>query len=178
MKKLLFISIIALGFAACNQSTSGSGDKKDTTSSKMEGDKMASKDKIYGVAFDYKAPVKLTDLMKDAANLDTTKDYAVEAVVTSVCQSKGCWFRAEDGKGGDVFIKIVGEEKGEELGIPMNTAAGSSLIFYGTPKYREISVKQQRHYLEDAGKSKAEIDAITKPKMEWRFFASGVVVKG
>ncbi len=179
MKKLFIISILAISITACNQGdTNAANNTKDTTSNKSEA-QTASKDHVYGATFDYKTPAKLVDLMKDASKLDTTKDYAVEAVITQVCQKKGCWFNAEDGNGGDIFVKIVSaDDNAEEVGIPMTTATGSSLVFYGTPKYREVSVKQQRHYLEDAGKSKAEIDAITKPKMAWRFFATGVVIKG
>ena len=179
MKILFLLSVAACSFAACNQSsTTAANSVKDTTANKTEAVSV-SKDSVYGVTFDYKTPSKLVDLMKEASKLDTTKDYAVEATITQVCQKKGCWFNAEDGNGGDIFVKIVSDEdKGEEVGIPMTTAIGSSLIFYGTPKYSSVSVKQQKHYLEDAGKSKAEIDAITKPKMAWRFFATGVVIKG
>ncbi len=180
MKNLLFISILAVGFTACNQaSTVASNEKKDSAAvaPKAENGLMAG-DSLYGASFDAQAAVKLTDLMTDVSKMDTTKDIAVSAVVTTVCQQKGCWFRAEDGKGGDVFVKIVSnDEKSEEVGIPMTTPAGSNIVFYGTPKLRTVTVKQQRHYLEDEGKSKAEIEAITKPKQEWRFFATGVVVK-
>ena len=179
MKKLLFITIIAFGWAACNQSNTKSNDNKDSSANKMADHKMSSKDSLYGQSFDHSAPVKLTDLMKDTTKIDTTKNYVVEAVVTTVCQEKGCWFRAEDGKGGDVFIKIKGKNNtGDEVGSPMNTAAGTTVIFYGMPKYKEVSVKTLKHFAEDAGKSKAEIDAIKKSKMEWRFAATGVVIKG
>ncbi len=180
MKKYLFSVIIAIAFTACNQGVTKSNDNsKDSSVAKPVENKSVSKDSVYGVSFDYSSPVKLTDLMKDPSKLDTTKYIAVSAVLTTVCQTRGCWFRAEDGKGGDVFIKILGEKAdGEELGIPMNTPPGGSVIFYGTPKYKKVSVKTQKHYAEEGGKTKAEIDAIKEPKMEWRFFATGVVVKG
>jgi hypothetical protein len=179
MKKLLFISIIAFVLGACNQSNAAKNTSAaDSLKNKSADIKTTPKDSVYGVAFDYKSSQLLTDLMKDPSDLDTTKDYTVLAVVTTVCQKAGCWFRAEDGKGSDVFIKIVSaEDKEEEATIPMTTPAGTNVVFYGTPKLREVSVKTQRHYAEDAGKSKAQIEAIKKPKMEWRFFATGVVVK-
>jgi hypothetical protein len=178
MKKFIFITMIAAVFAACNQGTGKASDDKDSSGVKKENTPV-SKDSLYGKAFDYKDPAKLTELMEDPSKLDTTKDYAVAAVVTTVCQKRGCWFRAEDGKGGDIFVKILTEdENAEEVGIPMTSPAGTNVIFYGTPKYREVSVKTQRHYAEDAGASKEAIEAINKPKMEWRFFATGVVVKG
>ena len=41
---------------------------------------------------------------------------------------------------------------------------------------KTISVEEQRHYAEDAKKPTAEIEAITKPKEEIRFLASGIRV--
>ena len=38
------------------------------------------------------------------------------------------------------------------------------------------SVEELKHYAEDAKKSQDEIDAITEPKTEIRFMASGMVV--
>ncbi len=180
MFKLLSLCTIALFISgSCNQmNTSKNNAASDSLANKPAEVKAEIKDNLYGVKFDYGTSQKLTDLMADPAKLDTTKDYTVSAAVTTVCQKKGCWFRGDDGRGGDVFIKIVSDdEKGEEVGIPMTTPAGTNVIFYGTPKLRELSVKQQRHYLEDAGKSKVEIEAITKPKKEWRFMATGVMIK-
>jgi hypothetical protein len=180
MKKLIFISLLAFCFTACNQNNNTKpGNDKDSSGNKTTEVKPEPGVKVYGVSFDYKSPQALTDLMNDPSKLDTTKDYVVSAVVKTVCQKRGCWFRADDGKGGDVFIKIVTEdENAEEVGIPMTTPEGANLVFYGTPKFKEVSVKQQRHYLEDAGASKADIEAITKPKKEWRFYATGVMMKG
>jgi hypothetical protein len=43
--------------------------------------------------------------------------------------------------------------------------------------YREVtSVDELRHYAEDEGKSKAEIEKITEPKEELKFLASGVIL--
>ena len=41
---------------------------------------------------------------------------------------------------------------------------------------QETSVKELRHYAEDAGKSKEEIAKITKPKVEIRVLANGIKV--
>ena len=39
------------------------------------------------------------------------------------------------------------------------------------------SVKELRHYAEDAGKSKEEIDLITEPEITISFLADGVLIK-
>jgi hypothetical protein len=41
---------------------------------------------------------------------------------------------------------------------------------------KTVSVKELRHFAEDAKKSKAEIDAITQPKTEVNILAKGIVV--
>jgi hypothetical protein len=43
--------------------------------------------------------------------------------------------------------------------------------------YREVtSVEDLRHFAEDEGKSKEEIEAITEPREELKFMASGVLL--
>ena len=53
---------------------------------------------------------------------------------------------------------------------------GKEIILDGFAYSDTTSVEDQRHYAEDAGKSKAEIARITKPKKELAFEAKGVVV--
>jgi Domain of unknown function (DUF4920) len=54
--------------------------------------------------------------------------------------------------------------------------AGTKVIFEGQPAVKTTSVADQRHYAEDAGKSKEEIAKITEPKTELTFVAEGVLV--
>ena len=53
---------------------------------------------------------------------------------------------------------------------------GKTIVVDGTATLKETSVEMQKHYAEDAGKSKAEIDAITKPKKEITMEAKGILV--
>ena len=53
---------------------------------------------------------------------------------------------------------------------------GKNVVLEGNAETKVISVDEQKHYAEDAKKSQAEIDAITKPKEEIRFLASGIKV--
>lgn len=41
----------------------------------------------------------------------------------------------------------------------------------------QTSVEELRHYAEDAGKSKEEIESITEPRIEYTFMADGVYLK-
>ena len=92
--------------------------------------------------------------------------------VESVCQAKGCWMNITDGnENNDVFVKF------EDYGFFMpKDISGREVIMEGVA-YREVtSVDELRHYAEDEGLSKEEIEAITEPKEELKFMASGVLL--
>jgi hypothetical protein len=106
-------------------------------------------------------------------NVSETKqsDVKVEAEVESVCQAKGCWMKVKlaDGNTMRVTFKDYG------FFVPKDIS-GKKIIFEGTPEVTTTSVDEQRHYAQDAGKSKEEIAKITEPKRELTFVAKGVLV--
>ena len=53
---------------------------------------------------------------------------------------------------------------------------GKTIVVDGTATLKETSVDMLKHYAEDAGKTKAEIDAITQPKKEITMQARGILV--
>ena len=61
--------------------------------------------------------------------------------------------------------------------LPVEDLKGRTVVFAGTAKHEVISVDDQRHFAEDAGKSAEEIQAITTPQEELRFVADGVILK-
>ena len=54
--------------------------------------------------------------------------------------------------------------------------AGREVIVDGFAFIEEVSVEDQRHFAEDAGKSLDEIAAITEPKRTLSFTSSGVLI--
>ena len=52
-----------------------------------------------------------------------------------------------------------------------------TVIVEGKAFVKETPVDELRHYAEDAGKSKEEIEKITEPKKEYAFEANGVLMK-
>ncbi|MFI1770771.1 DUF4920 domain-containing protein [Thalassobellus citreus] len=94
------------------------------------------------------------------------------AKVTSVCQAKGCWMRLDLEDGNEVMVKF------KDYGFFMpKDIAGKEVIINGKAFVEEVSVDEQRHYAEDAGKPKEEIALITKPKRTYSFEADGVLLK-
>ena len=59
--------------------------------------------------------------------------------------------------------------------MPLNIV-GKDVVLQGEAKKTITSVEMLKHYAEDAGKSKEEIEKITEPKTEIEFIATGVLV--
>ena len=99
----------------------------------------------------------------------------IEATVSEVCQMKGCWMSlssVETTNNTPVMVRF----KDYAFFVPKDIS-GRTVIIEGMA-YREITpIDELRHYAEDAGKSKKEIDAITEPKEELKFMANGVLLK-
>ncbi len=93
------------------------------------------------------------------------------AKVNEVCQAKGCWMRLELGDN-EAMVRF----KDYGFFMPMNIAE-KEVIVNGKAFVSEMSVEEQRHYAEDAGKSAEEIEAITEVKVTYSFEADGVLLK-
>tara|TARA_R110002049_G_scaffold95397_8_gene234282 strand:+ start:6437 stop:6940 length:504 start_codon:yes stop_codon:yes gene_type:complete len=94
------------------------------------------------------------------------------AKVNDVCQAKGCWMTLNLEDGNEVMVTF----KDYGFFMPKNIA-GKAVIVNGKAFVNEVSVDEQRHYAEDAGKTKEEIAQITKPKKTYSFEADGVLLK-
>src|SRR5690606_19146450 len=92
--------------------------------------------------------------------------------IEECCQKKGCWMKIDMGEGKTMRVSF----KDYAFFVPMNSA-GKEVIMDGVATMEETSVEALRHFAEDAGKSKEEIEAITAPKRELVFEASGVLLK-
>ena len=95
-----------------------------------------------------------------------------KATVTDVCQAKGCWMKLELSNGEQAMVRF----KDYGFFMPMNIA-GKEVIVNGLAFVEEMSIADQQHYAEDAGKTDAEIAQITKPKKTYGFEADGVLLK-
>ncbi len=99
-----------------------------------------------------------------------TLDVKVTGKVVEVCKAEGCWLRMETANG-SMMIKM----KGHAFFVPLSMN-GKTIVVDGTATLKETSVAMLKHYAEDAGKSKAEIDAIKEPKKEITMQAKGILV--
>jgi len=93
------------------------------------------------------------------------------AEVHEVCQAKGCWMRLNLDDENEVMVKF----KDYGFFVPKDIT-GKKVIINGQAFVEEVSMDEQRHYAEDAGKSAEEIASITVPKRTYSFEADGVLV--
>ncbi|WP_372756944.1 DUF4920 domain-containing protein [Mariniflexile sp.] len=159
MKNVLFVCVCLFMFISSKQKL---GAQTDETVNKSFGKEIISDDavNVSTLASKYKI-IQVGDTI-------TTK---VMAKVNSVCQAKGCWMRLDLEDGNEVMVKF----KDYAFFMPKDIA-GNYVIINGSAFVEEVSVEEQRHYAEDAGKSAEEIASITVPKRTLSFEADGVLL--
>ncbi|MCH7409254.1 DUF4920 domain-containing protein [Belliella sp. DSM 111904] len=92
--------------------------------------------------------------------------------IKEVCTKKGCWMTLDLPNGETMRVTF----KDYGFFVPLN-AHGYPVIIEGIATRSVTDVATLKHYAEDAGKTKEEIDEITTPKEEYAFEAVGVVIK-
>ena len=95
----------------------------------------------------------------------------LSGTVSDVCRTMGCWLEIEDAEGTRVLVM----NKDHAFFIPRN-ARGRLVHAVGFAVREEHSVEFLKHLAMDAGKSQAEIDAITEPKTRVLFIAEAVIL--
>ena len=127
----------------------------------------------FGEAFEAKKVMKYDKFIKKMSKKGGLEEVVVKGKVEAVCQMKGCWMNIVSDKNTDdaTFVKF------QDYGffVPKDIS-GRTVIMKGNAYMETTSVEELRHMAEDAGKSKEEIAAITAPKEELKFMATGVIL--
>jgi len=153
MKKLLLAVLLFSGISAMAQPPNVPAEK---------GTNFGAKVKSKGAV----SPDQLVDLLGNKNEAEVK----VKGKVAEVCKAEGCWLRMETANG-TMLIKM----KDHAFLVPL-VLNGKTIVAQGIATVKETSVEMLKHYAEDAGKTKAEIDAITEPKKEIVMQAKGVLV--
>lgn len=95
----------------------------------------------------------------------------IMGTVESVCKKKGCWLKMDAGDGQTMMVRFYDYA----FFVPKD-CEGKKIILEGSAYKTETSVDELKHYAEDAGKSKEEIENITKPETSISFEATGVLL--
>jgi hypothetical protein len=169
MKKFYVIGFAAVLFAACG----GSGSQAPATDSLQVAPTTDSAATVlyFGEQITEDSAIAINELKTLMGN---QKEMNVKLVGTieGVCQKKGCWMELTNEGAEPLRVTF----KDYAFFMPKD-AAGRTAIISGIAKVEETSVADLQEYAKDAGKSKEEIAAITEPKQELAFEASGVILK-
>ena len=114
-------------------------------------------------------PISVNDLEKKIG--DAKYEGQVTGKVVEVCKTMGCWAKIERADGSTVMIKV----KDHEFAMPLDLI-GKTVVAEGTAEVKKTSVSMLKHYAEDAGKSKEEVEKIKEPKKEVIMIIKGVKV--
>lgn len=159
MKYLLFLLLAPAAFSVCAQESISTEGKKGAYVS-------------YGDAITADGAITMAEFAKAAADKDslTTK---LSAEIIESCSRKGCWMDVKMADGTPMKVRF----RDYGFFVPTNGLEGKHVVMQGRAKKDVTDVAMLQHYAEDAGKSKAEIAAITEPETSWTFEADGVLIK-
>ena len=130
----------------------------------------ADKGTVFGAKVTEEGAVPADLLAENLTVTGQTKEVKITGVVKEVCKAEGCWVRMET-KEGSILVKM----KDHAFLVPV-ALEGKTIVADGVATFKETTVEQLRHFAEDAGKTKNEIEAITEPKKEIVFQATGIKV--
>lgn len=169
MKKLLFIAVAALLYA-CGSGQEGH-DHADHDHAEDGTHEMTVN--AYGAEFDTTGAAPIASLPTMMSETGTAEG-VFAARITESCQKMGCWMKIESPSDEPMMVFM----NDHEFFVPKTGVSGLDCYITGSAYYDTLSVDFQKHLLEDANASEEEIMAITEPKYEMAFNATGVVIKG
>jgi hypothetical protein len=132
--------------------------------------KPAKKGVTYGAKTTAKGAIEVPVMEEKLATADKFTG-KVKGTIKEVCTKKGCWMKLETTEGEGIMVKF----KDYKFFMPQDIV-GKEVVLDGVAKVTTTSVEELKHFAEDAGKSKEEIEKITEPKKEIEFMAKGVLV--
>ena len=124
---------------------------------------------VFGAVSEKGTVVTVNEL--ETKMVDNKFDGKVKGKVVEVCKAMGCWAKIQKEDGSTIMIKV----KDHEFAMPLDIV-GKVVVAEGSAELKETSVNMLKHYAEDAGKSKEEVDKIKEPKKEVLMTIKGVKV--
>lgn len=125
----------------------------------------------------YGAKITADDAMNTAnfaKVMSTTDSMAVklECEIITSCTKKGCWMTVQMPNDQKMMVRF----KDYSFFVPTKGLEGKRAVLQGYATKEVVDVATLRHYAEDAGKSKEEIEKITEPEHNLMFLADGVLI--
>lgn len=168
MKKILFCLLITVIFS-CKNDEKGQVENDEPSDTAMVGEYQS-----FGEKIDATNVLSAVEAQKRFANLNSGDTITMKfaANIKSVCQKKGCWMKLDMPEDSETMVRF------KDYGFFMpKDSEGNKAIVHGKAYIKELSVEEQKHYAEDAGKPEDEIAAINSSKRTMAFEADGVLLK-
>lgn len=128
---------------------------------------------VYGE--DFKVENAMTfDQVMDKLKTEESLETVMKVKVEKVCKMKGCWMTAVDPNGGEEEFFVKFKDYGFFVPIDFVDDGPKEVMIKGNAYVETTSVDELRHYAEDEGKSKEEIEEINEAEVQYKFMASGV----
>lgn len=124
----------------------------------------------FGGEIKNKNTVSLREVKNRLANNDTLFVTSV-GEVSKVCQKMGCWMTISPIESSEPVFMVKFKDYG--FFVPKDIS-GETVVLQGKAFRQVTDVETLKHFALDAGKSQAEIDAITEPEEELIFIADAV----
>lgn len=168
--RTLFTILIALFIVSCDSfSKKEKAENKEMAMASQESYESFGK-KIE--ATNSKSSAEMTEVYNNLKPGDTV-NVKFRSSVVSVCKMKGCWMTLDlPDLAEDPMVKF------EDYGffVPKDIE-NKEVIVQGKAFLDKVSVEDQKHFAEDAGKSEEEIAKITETATKPGFIAEGVLLK-
>ncbi|WCM42999.1 DUF4920 domain-containing protein [Flavobacterium sp. CBA20B-1] len=169
MKKIVFFFAATALLVACDkkQDSNATETASNTTDEKMNF-------QVYGDSISAEVAISKEEMLAKYEDMKPTDTLAVklDSEIIATCKKKGCWMTLKLGKDKEAFVKF----KDYAFFVPKEGAENHRTIISGKAFIETTPVDELKHYAKDAGKTDAEIAAITEPKVEYRFMADGVLI--
>src|SRR6476619_4889585 len=124
---------------------------------------------VYGTVSEENSPVSPDEVGSKLVNDQFTGQ--LKGKVVEVCMAEGCWIRLQKKDGSSMMVR----SKDHAFLMPENIV-GKTVLVEGSASVKEVSEAMRKHYAEDAGKSKSEIEKIKGAEKDVQFSAKGVKV--
>lgn len=168
MKNVIMLIVFLTAAVACQQKVQETTNTAPPEEAAVE----ASEVNFYGEKITGEGAIPVEGLLAALEGKDSVK-VKLSGKILSTCQVKGCWMKM--GLAEDSEMRVTFKDYG--FFVPKEGMEGKETVIEGYAKQIETDVATLKHYALDAGKSQEEIDAITTPKREIAFVASGVIIK-
>lgn len=169
--KFAFLLFSFVSLLACNSKKEQNNEETDQTEITSTQTDETKKEEKYGAEISPDNAIAVNEIPALLAKQDSA-ELKVIGKIGECCQTKGCWMKVPIDENQEMLVRF----KDYGFFVPMDSE-GKEIVMEGMVKKEIVPLAQLRHYAEDAGKSKEEIEKITEDEVKITFLATGVIIR-